>query len=181
MLILNWHYGGDKKTIKWQDVSKCTPQRGRPTKPVDLPDPTTLLQEYVQKDVGIDVDALATMGNEDAIESLGLGDVGFRAAYINASQVSLSAKGKSKRIHAFEFGDHRGEFRFDVEGSTEVDEFVAVLTADTITKPPDTESIFLGLVTVDGVSRRVGIGWVYYSRAESASRPPWEYKFFKLR
>ncbi|CAG9937298.1 unnamed protein product [Clonostachys rosea f. rosea IK726] len=181
MLILNWHYGGDKKTIKWQDVSKCTPQRGRPTKPVDLPDPTTLLQEYVQKDVGIDVDALATMGNEDAIESLGLGDVGFRAAYINASQVSLSAKGKSKRIHAFEFGDHHGEFRFDVEGSTEVDEFVAVLTADTITKPPDTESIFLGLVTVDGVSRRVGIGWVYYSRAESASRPPWEYKFFKLR
>ena len=81
---------------------------------------------------------------------------------------------------AAEIGPHRGEFRFD-QGWGEVDEYVAVMTSDTITKPPDTQSILLGLATQGGVPRRVGIGWIYYTKDSDAPLPSWKYKFFRVK
>jgi hypothetical protein len=84
-------------------------------------------------------------------------------------------------VHKFRIGEgrHAGEVRFDA-GAGEVDEFVVVVTSDIITQNPVTQSIFLGLQTVDGTSRRVGLGWVYYSKDEADPRPSWKYKFFRL-
>jgi hypothetical protein len=80
-----------------------------------------------------------------------------------------------------EIGPHKGEFRFDDPQSTQLDELVVVIASNTITHPPDTQSIFLGLRTEAGVSTRVGVGWVYYDvREDHMVLPPWQYRFLKL-
>ena len=135
----------------------------------------TYLNEYV----GINADMLLSRSLLMASVSLAYGELGFFGAYLPAGEVRLSSA-KGERLGTLEISVNRGEFRFDGEFN-EVDEFVAIVAADTITMSPKTQSTLLGLVTRDGISRRVGIGFVYYSKDPSSLKPRWQYKFFRLR
>jgi hypothetical protein len=185
VLILCWYYGGTTKRFWSQDMWQviCEKKEIKEGKrKMDANDAAGYFREmktYTGQKVGISVDELLTKTTNDKVHDLATGELGFIGAYLDAGDVSLTEK-SGTRVYDMEIGSsHRGEFRFDDEAG-EADEYVAIVTSDTITKDPTTQSIFLGLQTVDGVSKRVGLGWVYYSKDESDSRPPWKYKFFKL-
>ena len=115
--------------------------------------------------------------------NLGIGELGFFAAYLPSKEVQLAEKGqKVERVVTMGLsGGHHGEFRFDDNESRDVDEFILVVASDTVAKQPKTQSIFLGVSTTpDGLSRRIGIGFVYYSASVDAVKPTWQYKQFKL-
>lgn len=176
-LIPCWHYGETDKKFFSQDLweMSCQP---REHLDADAAESCTQFMSYIEEKVGIDVDTLLNQGVHGEHPSLHLGELGFLGAYLDAEDVALTQK--KGNIWNMGVWDHKGEFRFDAEGS-EVDKYVAVVTSDTITKPPDTQSIFLGLQTDDdGNSRRVGVGWMYYSKTEGAELPTWKYKFFTV-
>lgn len=87
----------------------------------------------------------------------------------------------SEQVHPLEVGAHRGQFRYDSDEVEDIDELVPIVAGDTITKEPDVYSILLGFVTRDGVSRRVGIAYLYYSKDADVAKPPWEYRIFHVR
>jgi hypothetical protein len=139
-----------------------------------------------------------TSGNKRGKSSKSNKDGG--QAVVVALEVKVAGPGGSQSSHA-------GEFRFDdgfdggwseelskkreEEGELEEEEvglheldLVAVTVTDTITKPSDAVALLLGLQSKggeDGVSERVGVGFLYCSRAEGVPRPPWEYKFFSVK
>lgn len=153
----------------------CQPREGLSA---DAAESCAKFMSYVEEKIGIDVDTLLNQGVHGDPPGLHLGELGFMGAYLDSGDVSLTQK--NGKVSTMEVWNHKGEFRFDAEGG-EVDEYVAVVTSDTITKPPDTQSMFLGLQTgEDGISRRVGVGWMYYSKKRGAELPPWKYKFFKV-
>lgn len=76
--------------------------------------------------------------------------------------------------------DQKGEFRFDDGEYREVDEFVAIVAADKISKPKNPFAFFLGLVTKDGISTRVGIGFIDCAEDLSSLKERWQYKFFRI-
>lgn len=186
VLILCWYYGGTTQRFWSQDMwqviceKKEIKQGRRQMKTSEAVDAFNDMKTYTGGKIGINVDELLAKVTNDVVHNLATGELGFIGAYLDAGDVSLVEK-HGPRVHNFAIGsgNHKGEFRFDDEAG-EVDEFVAVVTSDTITRDPVTQSIFLGLQTVDGVSRRVGLGWVYYSKEDAVPRPPWKYKFFRL-
>jgi hypothetical protein len=171
--ITCWYYGGSSRKFwscsTWK--AACEAQ--------NVPDELSHTRSYLSDRIGINVDLLLSQSLSEVQPSLSRGELGFFGPYLPFKEFSLSVV-KGKRVRSLEVSAHRGEFRFDGEVE-EVDELVAVIAANTITKPPDTQTIFLGLATRDGISIRVGVGFIYYSKDPNSHKPQWEYKFFKVR
>ncbi|KLU86650.1 hypothetical protein MAPG_05662 [Magnaporthiopsis poae ATCC 64411] len=169
-------------------------------------------KRYLRDHAGIDADYLLLQRPEPlsspiprvAVTSpLDRGELGFFAPYLSCdgeglrfsgpatsrstgekrATLSLDVPGTSSQV--------RGEFRFDRHYAAprqQVDKLAAIIAADTITKPPGSVWLLLGLVTRSedgGVSERVGIGYVYCPKkrreeAEAVPMPRWKYKFFRL-
>jgi hypothetical protein len=176
--ITCWHYGGSSRRYWSSDIWKAASEA-----PSDVvkhaTDKLSREKAYLNERIGIHVDKLISLSLLEAPATLVCGELGFLGAYLPAAEICLSVA-KGERLGSMEISVHRGEFRFDGE-IREVDEFVVIVAADTITKPPDTQSILLGLVTRDGISSRVGIGFIYYSKDSGSLKPQWQYKFFRVR
>lgn len=186
VLILCWYYGGTTRRFWSQDMwqviceKKEIKQGRRQMKTHEATDAMHELKSYTSRNIGVSVDELLAKVTNDDVHNLAVGELGFIGAYLDAGDASLVEK-DGARVHEFRIGNglHKGEFRFDEEAG-EVDEFVAIVTSDTVPREPVTQSIFLGLQTVNGVSKRVGLGWVYYSQEAADPRPHWKYRFFRL-
>lgn len=172
-LIPCWFHSSTSQRFWSQDIWQAAGQMDGMAS-----DYLTTLSTYVTTHIGIDTDHLLSKATTNT-PTLSAGELGFTAAYIDANDVSMSVKKGSHIIHTFEIGPHKGEFRLDDEAG-EVDEFLAVVASDTITKTPDRMTIFLGVKTEEGISRRVGLGWVYYSKTE-IHKPSWKYRFFQVK
>ena len=179
VLIPCWHYGGTDKRFYSQDIWEAACEKRTDDVKSDAMDACALSKSYAKGQIGVDMDTLLDKAARGTPPELEVGELGFVGAFLDIGDVSLSARSEDGRVSNVEIGPHRGEFRFD-EYSGEVEQYVAVVTSDTITKPPDTQSILLGLATRDGISRRVGIGWVYYSKEAGDPLPPWKYRFFRI-
>ncbi|KAK3381191.1 heterokaryon incompatibility protein-domain-containing protein [Podospora didyma] len=110
---------------------------------------------------------------------LTFGELGFFAPYLPAAEFRLSPA-TGQQVFFLEISEHRGQFRFDGEVK-HLDKLVVFVTTNTITKPPDIQSVLMGLSTLDGISTRVGIGYIYYSKEPNAGKLKWQYTFFTLR
>lgn len=145
------------------------------------PDEVARAKEYLKIHLGIEANALLSISRLVAppVTKLSCGALGFVGACLLSTEFCFGATMKDPKVRRLEVGDHHGEFRFD-DGVEVVDEIVPVVAGDTITQS-GTYSIVLGLATEYGVSRRVGIGFVYFSRDSGVARPAWKYKFFCLR
>lgn len=113
------------------------------------------------------------------VSKLSCGALGFVGACLLPTEFCFVGGTTNDKIRKLEVGDHEGVFRFDDEVVV-VDELVPVVAGKTIDKSSRTYSIVLGLSTEYGVSRRVGIGFVYWSKDLGVARPAWRYKFFCL-
>ena len=176
VLIPAWHYGGTKKDFYTQQIWEAvcnTPS----SMSAALAKASALCQNYARDQIGVDMGKLLQHG--ETYPELDIGDLAFAAAYLDAGDVEVTGRDGGGQVSDMRIGPHKGEFRFDGE-SGEVSEFVVVVTSDTITQPPDTQSIFLGLETKDGRSRRIGLGWVYYSKTEGHTYPAWRYRVFRI-
>ncbi|MBE3050409.1 hypothetical protein IMZ48_49530 [Candidatus Bathyarchaeota archaeon] len=119
-------------------------------------------------------------GETDMSDLLLPGELGFFGAYLPGLTVSVEVS-EGARIAGIRYTDyHTGEFRFDGEACS-VDEFVLVVSAETIKEPAGTQSTLLGVVTEEGISRRVGVGFIYHSKKRAAVCPKWEYRNFRLQ
>ncbi|KAI1798564.1 HET-domain-containing protein [Daldinia bambusicola] len=175
--IICWYYGGSKKQFWTRDVWKttCEIQDYRTKKTTEEFRRT----KYFLNGTGISTEVLLDWSRNKQPPDLNCGELGFVGSYLDAGQFEIKA-GKEEHVKVLKVSCHEGQFRFDSDVKT-IGELVVVVTANTITKPPDTHSILLGLITRDGVSKRVGIGYIYYSRDEDAARPEWKYRFFRIR
>lgn len=131
---------------------------------------------YLTEKVGVDVEKL----HEEAGEATELltGEFAFHAAYLPSS-ITMDVK-DGERLACIHCLKHKGEFRFDGDAG-EVDELVLIVSVDTIKKPADTVSTLLGVKTEEGISRRVGVGFIYHAKEKGAEHPGWEYKQFRMR
>lgn len=145
------------------------------------PDEVARAKEYLKTVLGIDANALLSISRVVAppVTKLSCGTLGFVGACLLPNEFCFVDTTKDHKVRRLELGKHEGEFRFDEEVGV-VDELVPVVAGDTITRS-GTYSIVLGLATKYGVSRRVGIGFVYFSKDPEVARPAWRYKFFCLR
>ena len=69
----------------------------------------------------------------------------------------------------------------DDSEAKEVNEFVAIVAADKISNPFNPRVFFLGLVTREGISTRVGIGFINFPKPPISPALQWQYKFFRIR
>ncbi|KAH8806112.1 heterokaryon incompatibility protein-domain-containing protein [Xylogone sp. PMI_703] len=175
--ITCWYYGDSSRKFWSRDTWKAASEAQNDTTG-HVSDDLSRTKRYLGDRIGINV-GLLDQSLEKVPPNLSCGELGFFGPYLPSSEFRISAA-TGEHVGSLEVSVHRGEFRFDDEVE-KVDELVAVVAADTITKPPDTQSILLGLVTQDGISRRVGIGFIYYSKDPSAPKPGWQYRFFKVR
>ncbi|KAF4119990.1 Heterokaryon incompatibility protein (HET) [Geosmithia morbida] len=181
VLIPFWHYGGTDKRFYsqgiWKAACEVTDQADGGDGKVE--GECCRSMRYAREKIGLDMDRLLDHARDDTARTVKLvqGQLAFWGACVYARQATLQLK--SGRVRQLRIGLHAGEFRFD-GGDAEVDEYVAVVTSDTITKPPDTVCILLGLRTRNGPSKRVGLGWIYLSREAGVVPPPWTYKLFKV-
>ncbi|RYP20216.1 hypothetical protein DL765_002890 [Monosporascus sp. GIB2] len=173
-----WHYGDSSRRFWSRDTWKSACEARNDTAREESNE-LSRTKSYLSNHIGINFDLLLDDSLSEVPPSLSCGELGFFGPYLPSKEFRLSVA-TGKRVGPLEVSVHRGEFRFDGEVE-EVDELVAVVAANTITRPPDAQSILLGLVTRDGVSRRVGIGFIYYSKDPSSVKPQWHYKFFKVR
>lgn len=110
------------------------------------------------------------------------GHLGFFAAYLPASQglVNMVRKKPEQQAQELKIGPHAGQFRYDTLDPEEtVEQFVLLAAGETITRQPDTMAILLGLVTRDGTSKRVGLGYVVLATGSSMG-VKWQYRFFHV-
>ncbi|KAK3368709.1 heterokaryon incompatibility protein-domain-containing protein [Podospora didyma] len=197
--IPSWHFGVSDGSISrfwapnWQGSAvgdgTASPPRTETPKTRGVKPSKGGSATYLDGKLGVSTATLRENSSPRGPEvSLGIGQLGFYAAYLLSKEVQLAAKKspKAERIVTMELpGGHHGEFRFDDNEARAITEFVLVVASDTVAKQPKTQSIFLGVSTTpDGLSRRIGIGFVYYSSAmsveEAVNKPAWEYKQFKL-
>lgn len=136
-------------------------------------------ETYLTEKIGVDIEKLHGKEEESEVKELLMGELTFCGAYLPSSAVTVGANEGERVAHIGCMG-HKGEFRFDGE-EHKVDEFILIVSVDTIKKPADTQSTLLGVTTEDGISRRVGVGFVYHSKEKTAEHPPWEYGQFRLR
>ncbi|KAI3316570.1 HET-domain-containing protein [Xylariaceae sp. AK1471] len=176
--IICWHYGDSVHRFWSRDMWKaaCEAQNGMTG---NVSDELSRTKRYLTDCIGLDVDRLLSRSLCKHRPNLSCGELGFFGPYLPSRKFRLSVVA-SKRVCSLEVSTYRGQFRFD-ETPQEMDELVAIVAANTITKPPDTQSILLGLTTRVGISTRVGIGFIYYSKEPSSPRPSWQYRFFKVR
>ncbi|KAI2780455.1 HET-domain-containing protein [Daldinia loculata] len=179
--IVRWYYGGSKlkhwTTGVWKTACEgrdcdTTSEHGERE--------VARTKDYLQSRIGIDIKALLDGSSGKSIKvfhRLSCGELGFFAPYVAARQFHVTIAPGSL-VGNLDVSGHSGEFRFD-DGDELIDELVPIVVAD-VTRSTDAQSIFLGLTTHRGVSRRVGIGYVYYT-GENLPKPQWRYKFFKLK
>ncbi|KAI1444279.1 HET-domain-containing protein [Annulohypoxylon stygium] len=175
--IVCWYYGGSKNMFWTMDVwrSACKILDLNAT---DHDSEFTRTREYLERRVGIDVKKLLDESRRRGVkvrDTLRCGELGFFAAYVPAQQFEIEP---GNLVRGLRVSDHKGEFRFDSEYET-VDELVPIVAADTLAVPPNTQSIFLGLTTRKGISKRIGLGFVHYLD-EGFRKPQWKYKFFRV-
>ncbi|KAL5364970.1 heterokaryon incompatibility protein-domain-containing protein [Aspergillus floccosus] len=154
-VIVHWYYG------KTDEILHTTFR--------DL----TTAKSYLSTRTGIDVDNLLDFSQTvtEVTSGLSSGDLGFFGPYVASTEFHVTdATTTTGNVHYLKIGDHHGEFRFDCEDNN-IDELVPIVAGDTITRPPDTYSILLGLATKEGVSRRIGIGFIYYCKDFRAAKP----------
>ncbi|RYP42707.1 hypothetical protein DL767_000076 [Monosporascus sp. MG133] len=173
-----WHYGDSSRRFWSCDVWKAACE-ARDNAARHKSDEVSRTKSYLSDHTGINFDLLLERSLSEVPPSLSCGELGFFGPYLPSSEFRVSVA-TGKRVGSLEVSVHRGEFRFDGEVE-EVDEIVAVVAANTITKPPDAQSILLGLATRNGISSRVGIGFIYYSKKPRSPKPQWHYRFFKMR
>lgn len=179
--IICWYYGGLERRFfiggAWKSVYE------------DLDDDSTKQtflelarsRHYLERRVGIDVKSLLEGSSRSEVElreSLQCGELGFFAPYVAARKFEVMVA-PGHLYGNLDLSGHKGEFRFD-GGDEPIDELVPVVSADTLTKNKDTQSILLGLTTRGGISKRVGVGYIYYSNV-NIPKPKWEYRFFRVR
>ncbi|KAG2414911.1 hypothetical protein HFD88_006099 [Aspergillus terreus] len=179
-VIVHWYYGKTEQRYCshniWMDAGEDNTKAKHTTS-----SKLTTAKSYLNTRIGIDIDKLPGL-SQTATEmamKLSSGDLGFFGPYVTFTEFHITDATTTGNVHRLKMGDHHGEFRFDGE-DTDVDELVPIVAGETITRPSDTYSILLGLATEDGVSRRVGIGFIYYSKEQRATNIRWEYKFFRL-
>jgi hypothetical protein len=131
--------------------------------------------------VGIDVDSLLVQSLTQETPSLDDGGLAFIGSYLSADDFSLSA-GVDGHAVELEVAGHRGQLRFDGGERGRLDQLVAMVVADTIATPAVTTAVLLGLCTEGSVSKRVAIGFFYYSKPSESptAPPPWRYRLFSL-
>ena len=166
-----WHFS-DSTRHTTHDVWEAQEDDGKDSKELSA------AKKYLQDKIGLDIEKIHGDEAEEAEEDLLTGELGFFGAYVPASATTVESK--KGRMAEIKIGGHKGEFRFDGEARG-IDAFVHVVSAETIRKPADTQSTILGLATEEGVSRRVGVGFIYHSKEPSSKHPPWEYKRFRLQ
>ncbi|KAI1472681.1 HET-domain-containing protein [Daldinia caldariorum] len=160
--IVRWYYGGSKgkhwTTDIWKTVCEaqdCDSTSEHASGEIDR------TRDYLHSRVGIDVKTLIDGSSGKRIKlfyRLGCGELGFFAPYVKARQFHMTIDSGSQ-VGKLDVSGHLGEFRFD-EGDKRdgiVDELVPIVAAN-VTRSTDAQSIFLGLTTRMGVSKRVGIG-----------------------
>ncbi|KAL7621370.1 hypothetical protein AAE478_008691 [Parahypoxylon ruwenzoriense] len=174
------YYGGNSSHRCWSRSLWKAAGEAREPSTMPASDDFARMKAYLTATIGLDVDRLLTEPNPTASSSLVCGELGFWAAYLPTQKILISRK-EGNRVRELDLSGHRGEFRFDVDADDHVDELVVMVVADTIRKPPDPLSILLGLATQDGISTRVGIGYVYYSKDLEVARPHWQYRWFQVR
>ncbi|KAI1454774.1 HET-domain-containing protein [Annulohypoxylon moriforme] len=170
--IVRWYYGGSRDGFWTRDIWR--------TSRFNLRSSTTT-KEYLQSRIGIDVQLLLDESLRSDVrihDVLKDGELGFFAPYVTAQQFHVKIRPGSI-VGDLDVSGHAGEFRFD-SGYESIDELVPVVAADTLAKPPNAQSCFLGLTTRKGVSKRVGIGFVHYLKA-NLPKPQWKYRFFRVR
>ncbi|RYP69876.1 hypothetical protein DL771_005819 [Monosporascus sp. 5C6A] len=173
-----WHYGASSRRYWSRDIWKDAYEARNNTARHES-DELSCTKRYLSDNIGINFDLLLDRSLSEVPPGLSCGELGFFGPYLPSREFRLSVA-TGRRVGSLEVSVHRGEFRFDGEVE-EVDELIAVVAANTITRPPDTQSILLGVGTRDGISSRVGIGFIYYSKDPSSLKPQWQYKFFKVR
>lgn len=175
VLVPVWYYGGTSKRFYSQAIWRASYEPS--VMDGDTAEACSIAKGYARDKMGLEMDQLLSDVNDSEASCLKVGQLGFWGAYLDASDVSLVSKGGY--VSRLSVGDHSGEFRFDNDQSA-VDEYVAIVTSDTSVRPLRTQSILLGLASQDGVSRRAGLGWIIYSKAENVEFPSWRNKFFRL-
>ncbi|KAM4060510.1 heterokaryon incompatibility protein [Hirsutella rhossiliensis] len=172
--ITRWHFGVSTGPVWSREVWAACDERPPIARGISTEELFRTKGELGR--VGIDVDLLVENATAEPGRPLACGELGFFGPCVGLEEFSLSST-EGQQVCSLEVSDHRGRFRFDGD-VRQVDELVAFVVTNTITKPPDTQSIFLGLHTSDGVSARVGIGYVYYSKDQTVRAPKWRYRFF---
>ncbi|KAI0884919.1 HET-domain-containing protein [Annulohypoxylon maeteangense] len=181
--IVCWYYGGSEISYFWtRDIWRTAYISSHSDTTTSHTDSeVTRTRKYLQSRVGINVKVLLDESTQcdvpgDTLES---GELGFFAPYVVAEQFHIKIK-PGDVVGSLDVSGHRGEFRFD-GGYEPIDELVPIVVADTLSKPPNAQSILLGLTTTrKGVSKRVGIGFVHYSDVD-LPKPQWNYRFFMVR
>ncbi|PKY03794.1 HET-domain-containing protein [Aspergillus campestris IBT 28561] len=180
-VITSWIFGEPKKeSWCWSSpVWEAASQGSVPGQRIK-PDEVARAKDYLKTVLGIDANALLSISRLVAppVTKLSCGALGFVGACLLSTEFCFVDTKKDHKVRRLEVGKHEGEFRFD-DGVEVVDELVPVVAGETITGS-GTYSIVLGLATEYGVSRRVGIGFVYFSKDPEVARPEWRYKFFCL-
>ncbi|KAI1495511.1 hypothetical protein F5X99DRAFT_415054 [Biscogniauxia marginata] len=167
--IKYWCCGGSKQKFWTRRVWKAACKTGNSTAG-QVSDEFARTKKYFRDYIGIDVDLLLHQSRSEQAPRLDRGELGFLGPYLAAREFRIATASESGRARSSEVAARRGEFRFDGEVGA-VDELVAVVAANTITKPPNTQSILLGLVTRGGISRRVELGYIYYSKDTRPVKP----------
>ena len=200
-LVPSWHVGNIPDDFwsqtAWQSLAQSPITKGSG----QVADGVEALRSYVAG-LGIDAQELVRLARNQnnnfrprpvvaGDEEEKSGRLSFVGAYIGAGDASLSNPTGKHRAMQINVGGHQGEFRYDDEGG-EAEEYVALVTCDTITKTPDQVVILLGLARHDKrcssssgggsqwMSKRVGIGYVYRSKKEDVAPMPWKYRSFQL-
>ncbi|KAF7948487.1 uncharacterized protein EAE97_003898 [Botrytis byssoidea] len=146
-----------------------------------FPDSFSPTQQFLGSCIGIDLPYLLDQSFAARRSTLECGQLRFVAPYLRSREFVLSA-GTDQSIKLLSTSaTHRGEFRFDDRMLIgPINELVMVLCTNTVTKPPRALGVFLGLTTCKGISRRVGIGFLNFSRDAKRPKPSWEYKSFTI-
>jgi hypothetical protein len=196
--IIRW-YHRDSDGELWPHADWIAAPKAKTGGPKHVSDRLSRTKTYLEEQIGIDVDKLVELDHSQSSlkssERLISGSLGFFGAYLSARKecfLGIKKKQKGTRHGTWDIWEmcvadqkeFQGEFRFDdgeAKEAKEVDEFVAIVAADKISNPFDPRVFFLGLVTQDGISTRVGIGFINCARASISPELKWQYKFFRIR
>lgn len=137
---------------------------------------------FFEDRIGLDTQGLLSQSSSlPSDNNLQEGHLGFFAAYTRNMNLETTRSGPTGQGHKLTIGEHAGEFRYDSTNEEEaVEELVLLVAAESITPVPYTASILLGLVTRDGISRRVGLGYIAHKKGSEPVGLQWEYKFFQV-
>ncbi|KAJ2898505.1 HET-domain-containing protein [Zalerion maritima] len=160
-------------------------------------DPKVSMSKFYLRDrVGIDIDAVLSYSllspPAPSYPNTSPSDITFYAPYLSpeAFDISTPSTSTSRICHLKLLSSTAhpkgGEFRYDRLPVVErVTALVPIVVTDTITKTPDTVSIFLGLAASTSTAgegyTRVGIGYLYHDQDPNTLKPKWQCGWFRVR